>query len=186
MGAIVQVFNMNKRFALFSALLSLGLGGAIAQAASPNPNIDYKTFLKDAQRVEQVRASRRLSEADFLKTMNQPGVILLDARNPNRYAQRHIKGAINLDFTEFTAESLSRIIPTKDTKILIYCNNNFTGSPEAFAMKAPPTSLNISTYVSLTSYGYSNIYELAPTLDIATSKLAFAGTEVTKGDRIKP
>jgi phage shock protein E len=177
---------MNKRFALFSALLSLCLSTAIAQAASPNPNIDYTAFLKDAQRVEQVRASRRLSEADFLKAMNQPGVILLDARNPNRYAQRHIKGAINLDFTEFTAESLRRIIPNKDSKILIYCNNNFTGSPEAFAMKAPPTSLNISTYVALTSYGYSNIYELAPTLDIATSKLAFDGTEVAGGDRIKP
>jgi phage shock protein E len=169
-----------------ASISRFGLSGGIAQAASPNPNIDYKTFLKDAQRIEQVRASRRLSEADFLKTMNQPGVIVLDARNPNRYAQRHIKGAINLDFTEFTAENLSQIIPTKDTKILIYCNNNFTGSPAAFAMKAPPTSLNISTYVSLTSYGYRNIYELAPTLDIATSKLAFDGTEMVKGDRIKP
>jgi phage shock protein E len=177
---------MNKKLALVFALLPLSLSSGIAQAASPNPNIDYKAFLKDAQRVEQVRASRRLSEADFLKAMNQPGVILLDARNPYRYAQRHIKGAINLDFTEFTAESLSRIIPTKDTKILIYCNNNFTGSPAAFAMKAPPTSLNISTYVALTSYGYSNIYELAPTLEIATSKLVFGGTETVKGDRIKP
>jgi phage shock protein E len=175
---------MKKTPVLFLALLTLSLTSSLTPAATPNPNIDYQTFLKDARRVEQVRASRRLNEADFLKSINQPGVILLDARNPNRYAQRHIKGAINLDFTEFTAESLSRIIPTKDTKILIYCNNNFTGSPEAFAMKAPATSLNISTYVSLTSYGYSNIYELAPTLDIGTSKLAFDGTEV--GDRVKP
>jgi phage shock protein E len=171
-------FNMKKTIALVFVLF--GLATPIAQAASPNPNIDYSTFLKDARRAEKVRAERRLSEPEFLKAIEEPGVILLDARNPNRYAQRHIQGAVNLDFTEFTAENLSRIIPTKDTKILIYCNNNFTGSPAAFAMKAAPTSLNISTYVALTSYGYSNIYELAPTLDVKTSQLTFAGTEVKK------
>jgi phage shock protein E len=91
---------------------------------------------------------------------------------------RHITGALNLSFPDFTADSLAQIIPAKGTKVLIYCNNNFLGSPAAFASKSPAASLNISTFVNLTTYGYTNVYELGPLLDINTSKLPFAGTEV--------
>ena len=34
-------------------------------------------------------------------------------------------------------------------------------------------SLNISTYIALYSYGYRNVYELAPQLDPEQSKLPF-------------
>jgi hypothetical protein len=37
----------------------------------------------------------------------------------------------------------------------------------------PPASLNLSTYVALYTYGYRNIYELAPLIDIKASKLKF-------------
>lgn len=33
--------------------------------------------------------------------------------------------------------------------------------------------MNLSTYVALYSYGYRNVYELAPLLDIKTSTLEF-------------
>jgi hypothetical protein len=61
---------------------------------------------------------------------------------------------------------------------LIYCNNNFEGSPAAFAAKAPAASLNLSTYTSLKAYGYSNIFELGPLLNVTTTKIPFEGTEV--------
>ena len=44
--------------------------------------------------------------------------------------------------------------------------------------KAAPASLNISTYIALATYGYTNIYELGPLLDVATTKLPFEGAEV--------
>ena len=94
------------------------------------------------------------------------------------YALRHIKGAVNLPFTDFTADSLSRVIPAKDSKVLIYCNNNFLGSPIAFASKTATASLNLSTYTSLISYGYTNVYELGPLLDVKSTVLPFEGTEV--------
>jgi phage shock protein E len=37
--------------------------------------------------------------------------------------------------------------------------------------KMAVSSLNLSTYVSLHSYGYTNVYELAPLLDPAKTKL---------------
>jgi hypothetical protein len=41
----------------------------------------------------------------------------------------------------------------------------------------PTASLNISTYIALYNYGYTNVYELAPLLNPETCKLAFESTE---------
>ena len=80
--------------------------------------------------------------------------------------------------TDFTAGTLAKVIPSKDAKILIYCNNNFEGSPVAFALKAPSASLNISTYTALRSYGYTNIFELGPLLNVHTTSIPFEGSEL--------
>ena len=59
------------------------------------------------------------------------GTIILDARSSNRFEQLHIAGSKNLPFTDFTKETLKAVIPSKDSKILIYCNNNVLNSPAA-------------------------------------------------------
>ena len=110
----------------------------------------------------------------------EPGTLILDARSESKFKLRHIKGALNLPFTEFTETTLAKAIPAKNTRVLIYCNNNFLGSPVAFAGKVAAASLNISTYVTLTSYGYTNIYELGPLIDIKSTKLPFQGEEVSQ------
>lgn len=148
--------------------------------AIPNRLIDYDGFLAIAQDVGGVRAQRRLTEEQFLAAMREPGTVVLDARTAGRYRMRHIAGAVSLPFTEFTAESLANVIPAKTSRVLIYCNNNFTGDPIELASKAPAASLNLSTYVSLATYGYTNVWELGPLLDVATTKLPFAGRAVAR------
>ncbi|MCT8332083.1 rhodanese-like domain-containing protein [Leptospira sp. 85282-16] len=138
----------------------------IKQAPIENKLINYGEFKRIVNRSEGERETHRLTEEQFLNLMNEEGVILLDARSENRFHILHIKGAKNLPFTEFTKESLAEIIPLKNTKILIYCNNNFEGNQEAFAAKSPAASLNLSTYNSLKAYGYESIYELGPLLDV--------------------
>ncbi|MGA7933113.1 MAG: rhodanese-like domain-containing protein [Kovacikia sp.] len=163
---------------------------ALAQEAIPNRLIDYGKFREIVLQASQERESKRLTEAQFMTMMKEKSIVLLDARSESRYALRHIKGAVNLPFTEFTEQSLAAIIPSKDTKILIYCNNNFEGSPIAFATKAPAASLNLSTYTSLKAYGYSNVFELGPLLSLSTTKIPFEGKEVSNSvpgqDRKKP
>jgi hypothetical protein len=144
----------------------------------PNPAIDAPGFRQIVQESAAERESKRLTEAEFIKAMQEKGVIVLDARSTRNFDRRHIKGAVNLPFTEFTASELAKVIPKKDSKVLIYCNNNFGGSPAAFATKMPSTALNLSTYVSLRGYGYTNIYELGPLLEVSTTKIPFVGTEV--------
>ena len=144
----------------------------------PNQLIDYAQFQKIARDVQPIREKRRVTEEQFAALAGEPGAVVLDARSADKYALRHIRGAVSLPFTDFTAESLAKVIPEKTTRVLIYCNNNFRGAPRSFASKAAPASLNISTYIALATYGYTNIYELGPLLDVATTTLPFEGTEV--------
>lgn len=138
-----------------------------------NPAIDMDGFLKVSLEAARHRASRRLTEEQFLRMAAEPGTIVLDARSQARYDELHVKGAINLSFPDITIESLARVIPDKTTRVLIYCNNNFANAESPFPSKLPTASLNLSTYVSLYDYGYRNVYELGPLVDLKDSKLPF-------------
>jgi hypothetical protein len=148
---------------------------AVAQTepAMSNPAIDMQGFLRVSSEAASARESRRISEGDFIRMSREPGTIVLDARSREKFEELHVKGAIHLSFPNIAVDSLHATIPDKATRILIYCNNNFLGAPSAFPTKIPAASLNLSTYIALYSYGYRNIYELAPLLDIKTSKLEF-------------
>lgn len=150
----------------------------VGQSQAPaNPNIDMQSYLKASGEAAQQRRKRRLSEEDFIKMSGEAGTIVLDARSADKYKLMHIKGAINLPFTDITIESLPRVLPDKSARILIYCNNNFVNSEKAFPSKLPTLSLNLSTYIALYAAGYHNVYELAPTIDPAKSKLTFESSE---------
>jgi len=144
----------------------------------PNPAIDMKGYLKVAAEAADYREKRRLSEGDFLRISREAGVVVLDARSREKYDEMHIKGAVNLSFPDITVESLERLFPDKNAKILIYCNNNFVNAEEAFPRKMATASLNLSTYISLYTYGYRNVYELGPLLDVRTTKLELVRSEI--------
>lgn len=143
-----------------------------------NPQIDYQGFKEIVLRGESLRAQNRLSEVEFIAAIQSGEYILLDARSAANFQLRHIEGAVNVPFTEFTAETLAAVIPAKESKILIYCNNNFRGSPASFASKSIMASLNVNTQASLRAYGYEHIYELGPNLDVSQTILPFRGTEL--------
>ena len=108
----------------------------------------------------------------------EPGTVVLDARSERLYGLRHIRGAVNLSFPEFTAATLARVIPTRETRVLIYCNNNFRDLAASMPTKAIGASLNAPTFVQLYTYGYRNVYELGPAVSAATTRLRFEGEEV--------
>ena len=153
---------------------------ATLNAADPiqNPLIDYKKFQHIVETSANEREAHRLTEAQFLAAMQEPKVIILDARTDRWFAMRHIKGAVNLPFTDFTESSLAKAIPSKDSKVLIYCNNNFEGNRMEFMTKAPSASLNIMTYTNLKAYGYTNIFELGPLLNVDATKIPFEGSQL--------
>ena len=165
---------MTRLILLTLIMLSLvSVAGAQKKAAIANPAIDMQGYLKAASEAAKYREPRRLTEDEFIRMSREPGTIILDARSREKYNQLHIKEAINLSFPDITVDSLKHTLPDQNTRILIYCNNNFIGAEEAFPTKIKIASLNLSTYIALYSYGYRNVYELGPLLDVKTSKLEF-------------
>ena len=156
-----------------AASLGSAAAGAQTQPVADNPAIDMPAFLRVSIEAANARENRRISEADFIRKSRDPKTVVLDARSRERFDELHVKGAMNLSFPDIAVDSLHAAIPDKSTRILIYCNNNFAGALSAFPTKLPAASLNLSTYVALYSYGYRNVYELAPLVDIKASKLQF-------------
>lgn len=155
------------------ALVVMPLANAADSEAVANPAIDIAGYLRVSRQALDHRETHRLSEGDFIRLSREPGTVVLDARSRQKYDELHVKGAINLSFPDIAIGSLKDALPDKDARILIYCNNNFRNAEEAFPSKLPSASLNISTYIALYDYGYRNVYELGPQLDIDTSALEF-------------
>lgn len=142
-----------------------------------NPAIDMPAYLQVAQAAARHRETHRLTEVEFIAMSREPNTIILDARSAEKYTELHIKNAVNLSFPDITVDSLAELFSDKNVRILIYCNNNFANAPKAFPTKRADASLNISTYISLYSYGYKNVYELGPLVDIEKSKLKFVSNK---------
>lgn len=151
-------------------------------------NVDFDAYEKLIPRVKTHRKGKLVDLPAFLKMAGEKGTVILDTRSDSLFIRKHIKGAIHLDFADFTQQNLLRIIPHADTKILIYCNNNFIDDQVNFASKevvpalikkkiAPISlALNIPTYINLYGYGYRNVYELSELVSTQDKRVTFEGT----------
>lgn len=166
-------------------------------------NVDFDYFEKVSSDAKQQRASRLINFSTFKTYSNQPNTIILDTRSKRMYDKMHVKGAIHINFSDFTQDYLAEMIPDTNTRILIYCNNNFAQEPifnMSFASKAyvPPVdysnqlgvnisniqpytlALNIPTYINLYGYHYRNVYELNELVYSTNPLLELEGTDVPK------
>ncbi|HET7362718.1 MAG TPA: rhodanese-like domain-containing protein [Burkholderiales bacterium] len=108
-----------------------------------------------------------------LSARRERRTVVRDARSREKYHELHVKGAVNLSFPDIAIGTLRSTIPDTATRILIYCNNNFANAEGPFPAKLASASLNLSTYIALYNYGYRNVYELGPLIDIGSSQLEF-------------
>ena len=169
---------------ILAALLCAPLAGANPRepmaSAAANPAIDMEGYLRVSREAAKHRSTRRVTEEEFLRMSREPNTIVLDARSRQKYDELHVKGAVSLSFSDIAVESLARTIPDKNTRILIYCNNNFANAEQPFPSKMPSASLNLSTYIALYNYGYRNVYELGPLMDLTKSTLPFESAPAKK------
>ena len=147
-------------------LLALAFTAATPAMAQANPQIDYPAFQALTASVAPARATRLIAFDAFKAEAAKPGTLLLDARSKDAFARGHIKGAVNLPLTDFTAESLAAVVGANPGRsILIYCNNNFSNHRSPVPLKSAPLALNIQTFINLVGYGYPNVFELAHVVD---------------------
>lgn len=188
---------MKTRIIVVSVMLLAATVGFAQVINYPRAKVSFDDFKGLVAEVETHRASRLIDLNTFLKMSKEPGVIILDSRSTFRFERIHVKGARHLAFTDFTQDNLQKVIPSFDTRVLIYCNNNFDGNQTDFASKVAlprPKSggavatqfaaqekpimmaLNIPTYINLYGYGYRNVYELHELVNVNDPRIAFEGT----------
>src|SRR5262245_27926868 len=146
------MLRVPSRHGLSVALLMLVAVSATAATtpkAPDNPAIDMAGYLRVSQEAAKHRQSHRISEAEFIRMSLEPGTIVLDARSREKYDELHLKGALHLSFPDIAVESLAQTIPDRNTRILIYCNNNFINAEGPFPRKLATASLNLSTFIAL-------------------------------------
>lgn len=146
---------------------------ALLAAAPTNPRIDYDSFQTLTTQVREQRQARLIPLGKFQMMAKRGKALILDARSANAFKAGHISGAVNLPFTDFTAESLAQVIGKADRPILIYCNNNFINDVAPIRMKARSLALNIQTFINLVGYGYKNVWELGEEVDMNDPKVAW-------------
>ena len=196
------------KFSLATIICSLSLVAMATSVYFKKALVDFDAYEKLMINVKKHRATRLVDVNDFLKMSKQKRTVILDTRSDAMYKSKHVKGAIHLDFTDFTAQNLYNLIPDNTTRILIYCNNNFDAEPIYFETKSsviprklifkegkfilensknvkeyetPLTlALNIPTYINLYGYGYKNVYELNELVNTSFDKrIVFEGDAVS-------
>lgn len=150
--------------------------GAGPRAPIANPLVDTAGFRDSVAEADRLRAERRVGEAAFL-ALATPESVILDCRSRESFARLHVRGAVNLPFPDITANELDRLIPSPDTRVLIYCNNNFAAAPTAFPEKVARAALNHHAFATLVAYGYRNVFELAPLVDVASTEIPLEGED---------
>ena len=157
----------------------IGIGLAANAQEAPDPaEIDYPGFMELTVEVFELREERLLSLEDFNAMAAEPDTIILDARSRYAFEMGHIDGAVNLPFSDFTDEKLAELIPSKDTRVLIYCNNNFSDDAEPIPLKRISLALNIPTFINLYGYGYENIYELGILTETTNANVNWVAGEI--------
>lgn len=185
-------------FALFIASASWSQKSLLDTIYQDAAYVDFDAYMELAWQAREQRKTRLISLDTFQLFSRDENTVILDTRSKEMYDARHIKGAIHLDFSDFTQLRLSQIIPDTNTRILIYCNNNFENddfyfptksiSPQErdiMEMQALPNgpkqfpltmALNIPTYINLFGYGYKNVFELSDLVSIYYGNVEFEGT----------
>lgn len=165
--------------ALALSLTTLGMATPAMAKPPVNPQIDYQGFTGLVGTLAKVREKHRLAWPEFAKRARAEGALLLDARSPAAFARGHLDGAVNLPFSDFTAEALADVIgPNRKRPIYIYCNNNFRDNRAPVVTKAAPLALNIPTFINLHGYGYGNVWELADVIGMDDPAVGWVGTGV--------
>lgn len=116
-----------KHRSLFTCLLITGfaLTSGCQRDASPAEkpdtqlnqaeHLDYTAFKALASEVAPVRSKRRVSVETFTKMASEPNTVILDSRSKRDFEERHIKGAVHIDFADINEATLRETIPDPNT-----------------------------------------------------------------------
>lgn len=126
-------------------------GQAIAANAPEDNAIAY---YKQAEVLNGLRESRQVGIHDITEMLKDKKTVLLDTRSDEDFRRLHIRGAKHLSYADFTTDKLTKLLPDKNTRVIVYCDR---------AIMNPLTrmmALSTNAFVDLKMQGYDNVYEM--------------------------
>lgn len=178
---------MRKTLVTIAGASLLAIAPAATAQDSVNPQIDYDGFVELTITLQETRQAHLIDLATFQAKAQEADAIILDTRSAEAFRLGHLEGAINLPFSDFTADKLRTVLGADTGRpVLIYCNNNFSDNQEPVFLKVAPLALNIPTFINLHGYGYNNVWELADIVStedvdwVAQPLFPQQATEITK------
>ncbi|MBQ2308986.1 MAG: NPCBM/NEW2 domain-containing protein, partial [Clostridia bacterium] len=144
-------------------------------------NGNFKISLHDGDGRLLTSYTKKLSAPEILsynvgpmtaKNLISDGAILIDVRSASEFAEGHIEGAINIEYTKI-AEQIASVVSNKNTPIILYCS----------AAKRSTQALR-----ALVRLGYTKVYNLGSMSNYyAEPTVAFSQDTckvITEGDLI--
>lgn len=106
-------------------LLALAFSLPTFAQDSNSPLVSFEDYENLMASVKEHRKTRLVDLNQFNEMSTKKEVFILDTRSKEMYDRKHVKGAIHLNFADFTQDHLDALFQNRDVTILIYCNNNF-------------------------------------------------------------
>ena len=150
------------RITAFAVLLVLGCFSAPAVGAEANKPgtgadrlrraVDDEQFYARAKERSALMKKRTARAADVAKWLAEGSAVLLDLRAKEKFEKSRLKGARNLPASELTDEAAAAVVPSKATRVVIYCDYNL----------APVRMIAATTlgFPALMELGYGDVWRL--------------------------
>lgn len=129
---------------------------APASNLTPADVIDFPVLANNSAALAGMHRQRTVDVETFLAMAGDEDTVLLDVRSAWEYQCAHVEGALNMSVADITADTMKRIAPARDTRIVIYCSNSLYYTP----MRR--IALTSMAFPLLFELGYSNVYQLQP------------------------
>ena len=99
-----------------------------------------------AETPDTIPGTHKVTAEGVIETLEKHSdLVIVDARKTSDRLQGYIEGSVGLPDTDTTKKSLAKVVPTKATPVLFYCNGVKCGRSVKSAKNA-------------VAWGYKNIY----------------------------
>jgi hypothetical protein len=129
--------------------------GVATQSATPtvSPEVMEKLITVDKYNDAQPPAREQELDAKGLEALQKASApVIIDVRDKESFARRHLVGSVNAPLTGLTEKTLPVIAPDKDAPVVLVCDYSF------FPVRM--LAMTLQAYPVLKANGYTKIHRL--------------------------
>jgi hypothetical protein len=115
------------------------------------PTDDY---FKKSVEINKLRQTRQVSTSELLGMLDDKNTVILDVRGDEDFRQMHIRGSKHLSLSDMTAATLAKAVPSKTTRIVLYCDTALIPYPTR------RVAVSAQAYPLIYQHGYEILFEV--------------------------